>query len=172
MQIEAVRRLRTAEVPGQVRERFVRFERDHLREVRVVGHERRHRALGDVDQLRIGVAAAQHPDERGGEEDVADGAEADEEDAQHAANVLAFAQACRVPRAFSGLTTKSMDWPRTAGFSKGRASRWSRRRTATTPSPCCGASRTASFCSTSRCPAAAASICCPKSAPSIPPWPW
>jgi hypothetical protein len=58
-------------VAGELRERFVRLEGYDLRDVRVVGHERRHRALGDVDQVGVGVATAQRPDERGGEEHVA-----------------------------------------------------------------------------------------------------
>ena len=83
-QVEAVRGLQGTQAAGEMRDRFVGLERDDLRQMRVVGDEGRHRSLGDIDQLRVGVAAPQRPDERRGEQDVADGAEANEEDAQHA----------------------------------------------------------------------------------------
>ena len=76
-----------AEAPGEVTDRFIGLEGDDRGEVRVIGDERYHRPLGDVDELRVGVAARQSPDKRRGEEDVADGTEAHQEDAQHAANV-------------------------------------------------------------------------------------
>src|SRR5437879_11840145 len=90
------------------------------------------------------MAPVQCAHEGSGEEDVADGAEPDAQNTQHAANVVARCPAspaglachgrCRVRRAFSGLTTKSTAWPRTAAFSSSKDSRWRRPRTAMTPS--------------------------------------
>src|SRR5207237_4198383 len=113
---------------------------DHAREMRVLDHERRHRALGHEIQFRFGIAAPQRAHEWSGEEDVADGAEPDAQNAQHAANVVARCPAspaglaclarCRAPRAFSGLMTKSRVWPPTAGSWSSRDLPWRRPRTA------------------------------------------
>jgi len=60
-----VGRLQCAQAARELRQRLVRLERDHLREVGVVGHEGRHRPFRDENQLGIGVAATQRPHEAG-----------------------------------------------------------------------------------------------------------
>jgi len=66
-------------------QRLLRLERHDFGDVGVVGDERRHGALRHVHELRLGVAAGERAHERRGEQDVADGAEPDEENAQHVA---------------------------------------------------------------------------------------
>src|SRR5204862_2549952 len=137
-----------------------RLERHDFPEMRVVGDERRHGALRHEHELGLGVAAGERAHERRGEQDIADGAEPDEEDAQHAAKqvlrcpgspVAISLGLWRGPRPFCGWTTKWRGSPPTVAFSKPKGSPSHRRRTATTPWRCCGASPTASYCSTSRC---------------------
>src|SRR2546429_516026 len=70
---------------GEVTDRLAGLERHDLGEVRVVGHERRHGALCHVHELRLGVTGRERAHERRGQQDVADRAEADQEDAQHVA---------------------------------------------------------------------------------------
>src|SRR5205823_437468 len=70
---------------GELTDRFAGLERHDLGEVRVVGHERRHGAFGHVDEPRLRVAAGERAHERRGQQDVADGAETDQENAQHVA---------------------------------------------------------------------------------------
>src|SRR5881396_1856540 len=116
--------------PREIRDALMRRELDHLREMGILDHERRHHLLGHEIQLGVGMAPVQRAHEGSGEEDVADGAEPDAHNTQHAANVVARCPAspaglacharCRVRRVFSGLTTKSMAWPRTASFSSSR----------------------------------------------------
>ena len=76
-----------AEAPRQVRERLVGRETHDVGYARMVTHERGHRSFRNENQLRTGMAPGEGPDERRGQQDVADGAEADQEDAQHAGNV-------------------------------------------------------------------------------------
>ena len=85
MQVEPVGRRQCPQPPGQVAQRLIRLERHDFPDVRVVGDERRHGALRHVHELRLGVTAGERAHERRGEQDIADGAEPDEEDAQHAA---------------------------------------------------------------------------------------
>src|SRR6185295_1944169 len=122
-----------AQLPREVGDALILAERDHAGEMGVLDHEPCHSSLRDEIQLGFGMAPVQRAHEGSGEEDVADGAESDAQDAQHAANVVARCPAtpaglacnarCRVRRAFSGSMTKSTASPRTAAFSKSRASR-------------------------------------------------
>src|SRR5204862_3973185 len=79
VQVESVRRGERAQPAGEVTHRLPWLERHDLREVRVVGHERRHGTLGYVHELGLWMAAGERAHERRGQEDVADGAEADQE---------------------------------------------------------------------------------------------
>jgi len=85
MQVEAMRRCEGAQPAGEETDRLAGLERHDLGEVRVVGHERRHGAFGHVHELRLRVTAGERAHERRGQQDVADGAEADQENAQHVA---------------------------------------------------------------------------------------
>ncbi|PYP59373.1 MAG: PglZ domain-containing protein [Gemmatimonadetes bacterium] len=85
----------------------MRLELDDLVEVRILDHQRRHRALGDEIQLGVGMAPVQCAHEGSGEEDIADGAEPDAQDAQHAANVVA-----RCPASPAGLACHTMPRPK------------------------------------------------------------
>ena len=76
-----------AQALRQVRERFAGREADDGGYARMFTHERSHRSFGDENQLGSGMAPGEGPDERRGQQDVADGAEADQENAQHAGNV-------------------------------------------------------------------------------------
>ena len=89
MQVQPVRRPEAPQPPGEMADRLAGLEGNDLGEVRVVGDERGHRALRHVDQLRLGVAPGERPHQGGGEQDVADGAEAHHEDAQHGAKATA-----------------------------------------------------------------------------------
>jgi hypothetical protein len=87
VEIEAVGRRERAKSLRQVAYRLVGLETHDFRDPGVFTHEGRHGPLGDVDQLRVGMAPGEGPNERGGQQDVADRAEPDQENAQHAANV-------------------------------------------------------------------------------------
>src|SRR5439155_13608780 len=87
VEIESVGGRERAEAPGEVTDRFIGLESDDRGEVRVIGDERYHGPLGDVDELCVGVAARQCPDERRGAENGANGTDAHPEDAQHVAKV-------------------------------------------------------------------------------------
>jgi hypothetical protein len=87
MEVESVRGGERAQPRGQVLHRLVGRETHDFRHVGMLADEGRHRLLGDAYQLRVGMAPGEGPDERGGQQDVANRAEADEENAQHAANV-------------------------------------------------------------------------------------
>jgi len=87
VQVEPVRRPERGEPRRQMAHRLARLQGDDVGEVGVVGDERRHRPLGHEYEARPGVAFAQRTHQRCGEQHVADGAEADEQDRQHAANV-------------------------------------------------------------------------------------
>ena len=76
-----------AEALRQVPHRLVGLEAHHLRDAGMFTHERSHGAFGDVDELRVGMAPGDGPDERRSQQDVADRAETDEKNTQHAANV-------------------------------------------------------------------------------------
>jgi len=68
-----------------VTDRLAGLERHDVGEMRVVGHQRRHGTLRHVHEPRFRVAAGERADERRGQQDVADGAETDQENAQHVA---------------------------------------------------------------------------------------
>ena len=85
VQVEAVRRCEGAQPAGEETDRLARLERHDLGEMRVVGHERRHGALRHVHELRLRVATGERSHKRRSQQDVADGAEADQENAQHVA---------------------------------------------------------------------------------------
>ena len=87
MKIEPERRRVLPDPVRQVPQGLVRLEGDDVGEGRVIGDERRHGTLGHEHELRAGMAPGHRPDERSRQEHIADGAEANEEDAQHAANV-------------------------------------------------------------------------------------
>ncbi len=70
---------------GEVADRLARLERHDVGQVGVVGHERRHGALRHVHEPRLRVTTGERAHERRGQQDVADGAESDQENAQHAA---------------------------------------------------------------------------------------
>jgi len=53
--------------------------------MRVVGHQRRHGALRHVHELRFRVSPGEGSHQRRRQQDVADGAEPDEQDAEHVA---------------------------------------------------------------------------------------
>ena len=76
-----------AEALRQVPHGLVGLEAHDLRDAGMLTDEGGHGPLGDADQLRVGMAPGEGPDERRGQQDVADRAEADQENAQHAANV-------------------------------------------------------------------------------------
>ena len=87
MQVEPARGSQGVEPPRQRPDPFAGLERHDVRQVGIVGDERGHRPLGDEDEPRVRVARPQHSHEGGGQQDVADGAEANEEDARHAKKV-------------------------------------------------------------------------------------
>ena len=86
VQVETVRGPERPQPAGEVADRLVRLQAHHVVDVRVVRDEGDHGLLRDVDDPRLGVPAPQRAGEGRGEQDVADGAEAHEQDAQHAAN--------------------------------------------------------------------------------------
>ena len=98
VQVETVRGAERAEPPGEVTQRLAGLEGHDAREIGVVGDERGHGPLGDVDQLGLGVAAAEGAHERRRQQDVPDGAEAHQQNGQHAANVSARCPASPVGR--------------------------------------------------------------------------
>src|SRR3989475_11704092 len=83
--------------------------RSHVVDVRVVRDEGDHGLLRAVDEPRLGMPAPQRAGEGRGEQDVADGAETHEQDAQNAAK-SSFASSrshrCSVRRTFSGSRTR------------------------------------------------------------------
>jgi len=85
VQVEAVRRCEGAQPARQVAHRLTGLERHDVGEVGVVGHERRHGALRHVHELRLRVTTGERAHQWRGQQDVADGAETDQENAQHVA---------------------------------------------------------------------------------------
>src|SRR6266850_4795088 len=107
VQVEPVRRPERAQPAREVGDPLVRLELDDPVEVRILDQQRRQGALGDEIQLRVGMTPVQRAHERSGEEDVADGAEPDAQDAQHAANVV-----LRCPASPAGLACHTMPRPK------------------------------------------------------------
>src|SRR6266550_4626927 len=107
VQVEPVRRPEGPQPAGEVGDSLLRLELDDPVQIRVFDDQRRHRPLGDEIQLGVGMAPVQRAHEGSGEENVADGAEPDAQDAQHAANVLA-----RCPASPAGLACLSMPRPK------------------------------------------------------------
>jgi hypothetical protein len=87
MEVQAVGGRERAQAVRQVPHRLVGLEAHDLCDAGMFADEGSHGPLGDAHQLRVGMAPGQGPDERRGQKDVADRAEADQENAQHAANV-------------------------------------------------------------------------------------
>lgn len=87
VQVESPRRREGGEAPRERPDRFAGLQRYDVRQVRVVRDEWSHGVFRDEDELRVGVAGPQHSHERGGQQDVADGGEADEEETRHAKKV-------------------------------------------------------------------------------------
>jgi len=87
MQIEPLRRVEGGEPPRERADRLSGLERHDIRQMGIVGNERGHRPLGDEDEPRVRVARPQHSHEGGGQQDVANRAEPDEEETRHAKKV-------------------------------------------------------------------------------------
>ena len=85
VQVEAVRRREGAQPAGEVPDRLAGLERHDVGKARVVGYQRRHGALRHVHELRLWVTTGERAHEWRGQQDVADGAEADQEHTQHVA---------------------------------------------------------------------------------------
>src|SRR6185295_10388728 len=96
-----------AQLPREVGDALILAERDHAGEMGVLDHEPCHSSLRDEIQLGFGMAPVQRAHEGSGEKNVADGAESDAQDAQHAANVVA-----RCPATPAGLACLTMPRPK------------------------------------------------------------
>src|SRR6266550_2772482 len=107
VQIQPMRGPECPQPAREVGDSLLGAELDDAGQMRILDDERRHRPLGDEIQLGVGMAPVQRAHEGSGEEDVADGAEPDAQDAQHAANVLA-----RCPASPAGLACLSMPRPK------------------------------------------------------------
>ncbi len=87
MQVEPPRRRERRKTPGERTDRLAGLECHYFRQMRIVRYERGHGLLGNEDEPGVGVSGPQHSHEGGGQQDVADGGEADEKETRHAKKV-------------------------------------------------------------------------------------